>query len=128
MEKETVAIDRLHALVRKGYKAEIGAVDADGTIRLRHLGRAPDLVLHGDGRLEPLAGRIPRHKRRVEHPEMPAGEASHEVAFLRFLEGVPKASLRDRTRPFRRKYVYLPGALFAIWGVSMMLTALFVAG
>ena len=43
------AFERLHLLVRKGYVPEIGTETAADTIVLRHLGKAPDLVLHSDG-------------------------------------------------------------------------------
>jgi hypothetical protein len=124
VDKQEVAFERLHALVRKGYKAEIGVESPGGTIALRHLGKAPDLVLHADGRVEPLGGRIPRHKRSVTEITVAAGTDAHEVAFLKFLEGVPRPTRWDRTRPLRKKYVYLPTALVAVWGACITITVL----
>src|SRR5688500_429117 len=62
------AIERLHALVRKGYRPEIGTGTATETIVLRHVGRAPDLVLHADGTVEGHGGRVPRFKKDVDPP------------------------------------------------------------
>src|SRR5687768_8813374 len=69
-EPETPApvLERLHALVRKGYRPEIGADTATDIIVLRHVGRAPDLVLHGDGTVEGFDGRRPLYKRNVDAP------------------------------------------------------------
>ena len=58
-EQPSPVFERLHALVRRGYVANIGT-DADtDTVVLRHLGKAPDLVLHGDGVVEGFEGRRP---------------------------------------------------------------------
>ena len=131
MDQQTYAFERLHALARKGYRPEIGAAGtdgADGTIALRHLGKAPDLLLHPDGRIEGLGGRIPRFKRMVHAPTLPALNDGDQVAFLKFLDTVPKARFRDRTRRWRTRWVYLPATLVALWGVSIGLTALLVDG
>ena len=122
-EDRTPAIERLHALVRKGYVAELGGHNESDMIVLRHLGRAPDLVLRGDGVVEPFDGRIPRHKRLVQIPQpFAADKVAEQLRFMKFLESVPRASLRDRTRPWRRKYVYFPLVLAALWGFSILLT------
>jgi hypothetical protein len=126
VDKQEVAFDRLHALVRKGYKPEIGVEAPGGTIALRHLGKAPDLILHGNGRVEPLGGRIPRHKRKVVEVTVAAATDAHEVEFLKFLEGVPRPTRWDRTRPLRKKYVYLPTALVAVWGICLIFTGLII--
>jgi hypothetical protein len=126
VQKQEVAFDRLHALVRKGYKPEIGVESPNGTIALRHLGKAPDLILHGDGRVEPLGGRIPRHKRKVVEITVAAETDAHQVEFLKFVEGVPRPTRWDRTRPLRKKYVYLPTALVAVWGICLTFTAIVI--
>jgi hypothetical protein len=107
-------LERLHALVRKGYKPEIGKDTDTDLIVLRHLGKAPDLVLRSNGIVEPYSGRWPRHKRSIQ-PPLPfrPGEVAEQLRFMRFLETIPKASLRDRTRSFRHKYIYFP-LVFAI--------------
>ena len=119
------AFDRLHALVRKGYVAKIGAEDGTGSIELRHLGKAPDLILHGDGVVEGLDARRPWHKRAIEPPaRIEAERDADHLRFMKFLDTVPPASLRDRTRPWRKKYVYIPAVLIAIWTICFLFTAL----
>ena len=123
------AFDRLHALVRKGYKAELGSDAAGGAIRLTHLARTPDLILHGDGTVEEVADRIPRHKRRLPAlAPIPAERDADQVRFLQFVETVPRATLRDRTRRWRTKWVYGPLFIAVLWGLSLMFTALLVDG
>jgi hypothetical protein len=126
VDSRDLAFERLHALARKGYRAEIGSEDAAGTIALRHLARAPDLLLHADGRVEGLPGRVPRYKRKVDAPTIPAVHDADQIEFLKFLDAVPKARLRDRTRRWRTRWVYLPATLMVLWGLSITLTALIV--
>lgn len=118
------ALERLHALVRKGYRPEIGTGTATETIVLRHLGRAPDLVLHADGTVEGHGGRVPRFKRDVEPPPAFATSLAEQLRFMKFLDSVPKASLWDRTRRFRQKYVYLPVAFAILVAINLVFTAL----
>jgi hypothetical protein len=117
-------LDRLHALVRKGYNADIGTKTKTDVIVLRHLGKAPDLVLHPDGSIEGWDGRRPWHKKNIDAPTELAPDKDGELRFMKFLDTVPKASLRDRTRPWRKKYVYFPVVLIVVWGICMALTAL----
>ena len=126
MDNRDLAFERLHALARKGYRPEIGTEDAGATIALRHLAKAPDLLLHPDGRVEGLPGRVPRYKRKVDAPTIPALHDADQIAFLEFLDGVPKARFRDRTRRWRTRWVYLPATLMVLWGLSIGLTALLV--
>lgn len=121
--------ERLHALVRKNYIADLGADDGSGTLVLRHLGRAPDIVLHANGVIEPLDVRQPRHKRGLDALERIGadGDADH-LRFMRFLDTVPPPSLRDRTRPWRRKYVYFPAVLMVTWGICIGFTAAVFGG
>ncbi len=128
VEKQELAFDRLHALVRKGYKPEIGTEGAGGTITLRHLARAPDLLLHADGRIDGLPGRVPHYKRKVPAPAIPALREADQIEFLKFLDTVPRTRLRDRTRRWRTRWVYLPATLVVLWGLSITLTALIVDG
>lgn len=122
---EARAFERLHALARKGYRADIGTETPSGGIVLHHLGKAPDLMLHPDGSVEPLEGRVPRHKRGVERPgSIAALEDADQIRFMKFLETVPPPSWRDRTRPWRKKYIYVPGVLLAFWLIMFMFTAL----
>lgn len=118
------AIERLHALVRKGYRPEIGTGTETETIVLRHLGRAPDLVLHADGTVEGHGGRVPRFKKDVEPPPAFAASLAEQLRFMRFLDSVPRASLWDRTRRFRQKYIYLPVAFAILVAINLVFTAL----
>jgi hypothetical protein len=125
----TPVLERLHALVRKGYKPVIGADPATDRIVLRHLGKAPDLVLRADGTVAPFDGRWPRHKRKVAAPAPFApGKVTEQLRFLQFLDSVPKASLRDRTRPWRHKYVYLPIVGTFLVGIHLAFTAAIMGG
>ncbi len=109
VRNQSSAFERLHALVRKGYSASLGTDSEDGSIVLKHLGRAPDLVLQPDGTVVEYEGFRPRHKRKVPSPgRIPAERDADHLQFMKFLETVPKASLRDRTRPWRKKYIYVP--------------------
>lgn len=124
------AFERLHALVRKGYKPELGSDDASGSIRLTHVAAAtPDLILHENGVIEPVVDRIPRHKRRLPTlPTMGAASDADQVAFLRFVEKIPKATLRDRTRRWRTKWVYGPLFLIVICGLALLFTSIIIDG
>lgn len=128
-DAEMPAFERLHALVRKGYIPNIGAESGTDVIQLRHLGKAPDLVLHADGAIEPLEGRLPRHKKRIQIPApIAADRDADHLKFMKFLETVPLPSFRDRTRPFRRKYLYVPAVLVAIWAICFLFTVLIIGG
>lgn len=121
--------ERLHALVRKGYSATLGAETEDGSILLKHLGKAPDLVLRPDGTIVEYDGRRPWHKRHVAGPGLiPAERDADQIKFMKFLESVPKATLRDRTRPWRKKYIYVPVVLLIFWGLSLLFSMLLFNG
>jgi hypothetical protein len=122
------ALERLHALVRKGYRPEIGTGTETETIVLRHVGRAPDLVLHSDGSVEGHGGRVPRFKKDVEPPPAFATSIAEQLRFMKFLDSVPRATLWDRTRRFRHKYVYLPVAFAILVAINLAVTALIMDG
>lgn len=127
-QRQSPAFERLHALVRKGYRPVIGTEAATDVVVLHHLGSAPDLVLHGDGVVEGWEGRRPRHKRNVDAPAAIAADRDAEhLRFMKFLETVRPPSLRDRTRPWRKKYVYVPVVLIAIWLICFAFTAMLLA-
>lgn len=118
------AVERLHALVRKGYAPDFGTGTATDLVVLRHVGPAPDLVLRADGVVAGYEGRIPRFKRHVEPPAAFGVELAEQLRFMKFLDSVPKASLRDRTRRFRHKYVYLPVAFALLVALNLAITAM----
>lgn len=127
MDAPSPVLGRLHALVRKGYSADIGTKTQTDVVVLRHLGKAPDLVLHPDGSIEGWDGRRPWHKKNIEAPTQLAPDRDGELRFMKFLDTVPKASLRDRTRQWRKKYIYFPVVLIVVWGICMALTAMIVS-
>ena len=118
-------LERLHALVRKGYRPEIGKDTDTDIIVLRHLGRAPDLVLHSNGTVEGHAGRRPRFKREIDAPApFAAGQIAEQLRFMRFLDTIPRASLRDRTRRWRHKYIYFPLVFAILLAIHLAFTAI----
>lgn len=121
------AIERLHALVRKGYRPEIGTGTATDLVVLRHVGRAPDLVLHADGIVAGYEGRVPRYKRDVEPPPAFGADLAEQLRFMRFLDSVPKASLWDRTRRFRHRYVYVPLAFAVLVALNLFISAVILS-
>jgi hypothetical protein len=121
------ALERLHALVRKGYAPEIGTGTATETIVLRHVGRAPDLVLHADGAVDGCGGRVPRFKRDVDPPAAFGTSLAEQLRFMRFLDSVPKASRWDRTRRFRHRYVYVPLAFAVLVAVNLFISAVILS-
>jgi hypothetical protein len=108
------AFQRLHALVRKGYTTNIGSDERTDVVVLKHVGRAPDLILRPDGVVEQFDGRRPRYKKSVELEAIPVGSASDELRFLQFTDSIPPPSFRDRTRRWRHKYVYFPAVILAL--------------
>ena len=118
------AVERLHALVRKGYAPDFGNGTATDLVVLRHVGRAPDLVLHADGVVAGFEGRIPRFKRHVEPPPAFGVDLAEQLRFMKFLDSVPKANLRDRTRRFRHRYIYLPIVFALLVALNLAITAL----
>lgn len=121
-------LERLHALVRRGYAAEIGAHGNPDRVVLRHLGLAPDLVLRANGDLEALDARRPRYKRHIELPAPIGGgtDADH-LRFMRFLDTVPPVTFWHRNRPWRKKYLYLPAVLVIVWMLCVSLSVLFIS-
>lgn len=122
-------LERLHALVRKGYRPEIGADTATDLIVLRHVGRAPDLVLHSDGTVEGYDGRRPLYKRNIDAPApFAAGDLREQLRFMRFVDSIPRATLRDRTRRFRQRYVYFPLVVAILLAIHLAFTAIILDG
>jgi hypothetical protein len=122
-------LERMHALVRRGYTAELGAAGNPDRVVLRHLGLAPDLVLHASGDLEGLDARRPRYKRDIDPPaRIGGGTDSDHLRFMRFLDTVPPVTFWHRNRPWRKKYLYLPAVLVIVWLACVMLTVLIFGG
>ena len=122
---EARVFERLHALVRKGYVAELGKGHPSGGIMLRHLGKAHDLLLHPDGTIEALEGRVPLHKRSVKWPApIPAADSGDQLEFMRYVETIPRAKWLERTRPFRQKYIYVPVGMMIFLGMMLALSAI----
>lgn len=128
-ESASPVLERLHALVRKGYRPEIGKGTETDLVVLRHLGRAPDLVLHSNGVVEGFGGRVPRFKREIAPPPaIGTDQVGEQLRFMRFLDTIPKPSLRDRTRRWRHKYIYFPLVFVILLGIHLAFTAMIVDG
>ena len=122
-------LERLHALVRRGYTAHLGTSGNPDRVVLRHLGLAPDLVLHANGDLEGLDARRPRYTRDIDPPApIGGGTDSDHLRFMRFLDTVPPITFWHRNRPWRKKYLYLPAVLIVVWLACVMLTVMLFAG
>ena len=130
MDRKGRSFERLHALARKGYKPVLGTDEAGaGAIRLTHIGRTPDLILHEDGTVEPVRDRLPRYKRKLTPVEdIGAASDGDEVRFLQFVDNIPKTTLGDRTRRWRTRWVYGPLFLIVLWGASLAFTAIILEG
>ena len=119
MEREECAFERLHALARKGYVAQIGAEPAAGGILLHHPGDGPDLVLHPDGTLETPGGQA-LHRDPTEEPGcILARDELDQRKFARFLERLPPPG-KKRGR-WRKRFLTLI-FLLMVWGLSIFLT------
>ena len=127
-EQPSPVLERLHALVRKGYRPEIGSDTATDVVVLRHVGRAPDLVLHTDGTVEGHDGRRPLYKRHVDAPPAFGADLREQLRFMRFVDSIPRATLRDRTRRFRQRYIYFPLVVAVLLAIHLAFTALILDG
>jgi hypothetical protein len=128
-ELPSPVLERLHALVRKGYRPEIGSDTATDIVVLRHVGRAPDLILHSDGTVEGYDGRRPLYKRHIDAPSpFAAGDLREQLRFMRFVDSIPRATLRDRTRRFRQRYVYFPLVVAILLAIHLAFTAIILDG
>jgi hypothetical protein len=128
-EAPSPVLERLHALVRKGYRPEIGTDTDSDLIVLRHAGKAPDLVLHSSGEVEGFDGRRPRYKRMIDPPPaFGAQNLAEHLRFMKFLDSVPKASFLDRTRRWRQKYIYFPVVFAILLAIHLAFTAMIVEG
>lgn len=119
------AFDRLRALARRGYVADMENEGPGGGILLRHPG-APDIVLFPDGAIEQIE-RSRRGRDRVTSLTgdlIPAENASDERRFARFLERLPASG--DHAQPprkWRKRFVVMV-MLLAVWFFSLFLTSL----
>lgn len=43
---------------------------------------------------------------------------------MKFLDTVQRPTWFDRTRPWRKKYVYVPAGLLVFWGLCLTFTAM----
>lgn len=119
MKKEERAFERLHALARKGYVAEIGVEPPTGGIVLHHPRGGPDLVLHPDGTLETPSGQA-LHRDPTEEPDrILALDELDQRKFERFLERLP---IQRRKRGRWRKRFYTLAFLVVVWALSIFLT------
>jgi hypothetical protein len=91
------AFDRLHALVRAGYRPELGNVKDSGVIRLDHPrgteAGAPDLVLNPDGSVYVLFNKSPVNTGQGDPNCIYADDDADKKNFQLFVQGIPSPKL-----------------------------------
>lgn len=121
------AFDRLRALARRGYVADMEVEGPGGGILLRHAG-APDIVLFPDGTVESIDRSRRKRVTSLTGDLIPAENASDERRFARFLERLPVSDGTARPpRRWRKRFVVM-AMLLAVWLVSLFLTIAIVNG
>jgi hypothetical protein len=85
-----VVIERLHALVEHGYRAELG-LRGSGAVSLKHPGKAPPVTLWGDGQLLDSSPTFVKNDadRIIILPEDSEG-------FLRFIRSTPRQTIMQK--------------------------------
>lgn len=91
---EEKAFVRLHALIRKGYQADLGVQSETGFIRLEHprgaAAGAPCLVLYSDGLIHGVDNTQALNSREGDPDCIYASDEADWQVFHCFLEKVPK--------------------------------------
>lgn len=123
---ETPAFDRLRALVRRGYVADMEGEGPGGGMLLRHAA-APDIVLYPDGAVESIDRNRRNRVTSLTGDLIPAENASDERRFSRFLERLPDTGKRPQPPKKWRKRFAVMILLLAVWFFSIMLTVLLTA-
>jgi hypothetical protein len=95
--KEDAAFIRLHALVQKGYRADLGVKDSPGLIRLEHPGGAsigaPSLLLRPDGIIIASDNLLPLNKGDGEPDWIYVDSEVDWLNFQKFLSGIPQPTV-----------------------------------
>ncbi|MGZ8282786.1 MAG: hypothetical protein ACXWUN_07520 [Allosphingosinicella sp.] len=99
----SLAFQRLHALVRGGYKARLGTQTVDSAIDLDPRGKAPPLRLFPDGSIRVLDKKMPVH---AEGPDRFTIEAEDETSYRRLAAMIEDLRLRRRGRWRRRLFPF----------------------
>ena len=121
------AFDRLRALARRGYVADMEVEGPGGGILLRHAA-APDIVLFPDGTVESIDRSRRKRVTSLTGDLIPAENASDERRFARFLERLPDGGKRSQPPKRWRKRFVVMAMLVAVWLVSLFLTIVIVNG
>jgi hypothetical protein len=98
----TLAFQRLHALVRGGYKARLGGQTIDSSIDLESK-KAPPLRLFPDGSIRILDNRMPVH---AEGPDRFTIAAADEESYRRLAVMIEDLRSRRRGRWRRRLFPF----------------------
>lgn len=105
--ESAAAFDRLRALARRGYVADLHRSGAEGAMLLRHP-QGPDLVLYVDGTVESVERGAPT---RLIPDVIHADDAEDECAFERFAARLPERA--------RRGWRIREKLIFAFWVVAI---------
>lgn len=93
-QTEAASFVRLHALVRKGYRADLGVQSDTGFIRLEHprgaAAGAPSLVLHSDGLIHGIDNVQALNSREGDPDCIYASDEADWELFQSFVKGVPE--------------------------------------
>ncbi len=93
---EEKAFVRLHALVRRGYHADLGVQNDAGLIQLEHprgaRAGAPRLVLHPDGLIHGVDNTLALNNREGDPDCIYASDEADWQLFNSFVEGIPQPS------------------------------------
>lgn len=119
-QTEQVAFVRLHALVRKGYRADLGVQSDTDFIRLEHprgtAAGAPGLVLHPDGLIHGIDNTLPLNTREGDPDCIYANHEADWEIFHSFVKGLPEPTMLQAL------------STMTIWDVKMVITIYLIVG
>jgi hypothetical protein len=117
---EQAAFVRLHALVRKGYRADLGVQSDTDFIRLEHprgtVAGAPSLVLHPDGLIHGIDNTLPLNTGGGDPDCIYANDKADWEMFNSFVKGLPEPTVLQAL------------STMTIWEVKMLITIYLIVG
>ncbi|WP_114951851.1 hypothetical protein [Sphingosinicella terrae] len=100
----SLGFERLHALVRGGYKPQIGTATVDTSIVLDHRGKAPRLRLFPDGSIRVLERNWPVHAEGDGDPFLIRAE--DEISYRKLARFIENLAGRRRGKWRRRLFPF----------------------
>lgn len=97
----TLGFERLHALVRGGYKPQIGTATLDTSMLLDHRGKAPRLRLDPDGAIRVQDRSWPVHPQGTGDPFLI--RADDQASYRKLAVFIENLSGERRRRKWRRR-------------------------